>query len=111
VQLHPIAIAAWFGLLITGFNLMPMGQLDGGHVAYSILGPAARPVAIATFVGMLAMGYFFWSGWYTWALFALLTGLAHPQPANDITPLDWGRKFAGLLTFGLFLLLITPRPF
>ncbi len=111
VQLHPIAIAAWFGLLVTGFNLMPMGQLDGGHVAYAILGKAARPLALATFAGLLAMGYFFWSGWYVWAFFALLTGLAHPQPANDITPLDGARKFAGLLTFVLFLLLITPKPF
>jgi membrane-associated protease RseP (regulator of RpoE activity) len=88
-----------------------MGQLDGGHVAYSILGRAARPVAFATFFGLLALGYFFWSGWYTWALFALLTGLGHPEPANDITPLDGFRKFVGWLTLGLFLLLITPRPF
>jgi Zn-dependent protease len=111
VQLHPIAIAAWFGLLVTAFNLMPMGQLDGGHVAYAILGKAARPLAFATFAGLLAMGYFFWSGWYTWAVFALIIGLSHPQPANDITPLDGARKFAGLLTFVLFLLLITPKPF
>ncbi|MBI3761518.1 MAG: site-2 protease family protein [Chloroflexi bacterium] len=111
VQLHPIAIAAWFGLLITGLNLMPMGQLDGGHVAYAVLGNAARPIAFATFFGLLAMGYFFWSGWYTWAIFALITGLGHPEPANDITPLDGGRRFIGLLTLGLFLLLITPKPF
>lgn len=111
VQLHPIAIAAWFGLLVTGFNLMPMGQLDGGHVAYAVLGRAARPIALATFFGLLAMGYLFWSGWYTWAFFALLTGLNHPEPANDITPLDGARRLIGLLTFGLFLLLITPKPF
>jgi membrane-associated protease RseP (regulator of RpoE activity) len=111
VQLHPIAIAAWFGLLITGFNLIPVGQLDGGHVAYAILGRGSRTVAYAAFFGLLAMGYFFWSGWYTWALFALITGLGHPEPANDITPLDGGRKLIGLLTFGLFLLLVTPKPF
>jgi membrane-associated protease RseP (regulator of RpoE activity) len=111
VQLHPIAIAAWFGLLITGFNLMPMGQLDGGHVAYAVLGRAARPIAQATFFGLLAMGYLYWSGWYTWAFFALLTGLNHPEPANDITRLDGARRLFGLLTLGLFLLLITPKPF
>jgi membrane-associated protease RseP (regulator of RpoE activity) len=111
VALHPIAIAAWFGLLVTAFNLLPMGQLDGGHVAYAILGRAARPLAFITFFGMLVMGYFFWSGWYTWAFFALITGLGHPQPANDITPLDGGRRLLGLLTFGLFFLLITVKPF
>ena len=111
VQLHPIAIAAWFGLLITGFNLMPMGQLDGGHVSYAILGRAARPLAFIAFASLLTMGFLFWSGWYTWAFFALLTGLGHPSPANDITPLDRGRKLIGLLALGLFLLLITPRPF
>lgn len=111
VQLHPIAIAAWFGLLVTGFNLMPMGQLDGGHVAYAVLGRAARPLARITFGATLLMGWMFWSGWFTWALFALLSGLGHPEPANDITPLDGGRKFVGLLTLGLFLLIFTPKPF
>jgi membrane-associated protease RseP (regulator of RpoE activity) len=111
VALSPIAIAAWFGLLVTGFNLLPMGQLDGGHVAYAVLGKAARPLALATFVGMLVMGYTVWSGWYTWAFFAFITGLRHAEPLNDITPLDWGRRLIALATLVLFFLLLTPRPF
>ncbi len=111
VQLSPMAIAAWFGLLVTGFNLLPMGQLDGGHVAYAVLGKAARPLALATFVGMLVMGYTVWSGWYTWAFFAFITGLRHAEPLNDITPLGWGRRLIALATLGLFFLLLTPRPF
>jgi membrane-associated protease RseP (regulator of RpoE activity) len=111
VQLSPIAIAAWFGLLVTGFNLLPMGQLDGGHIAYAALGKAARPLAFATFGLLLIMGLTLWGGWLTWAFLALITGLGHAEPLNDITPLDGGRRFLGMLTLGLFFLLITPKPF
>ncbi len=111
VTLSPIALAAWFGLLVTGFNLLPLGQLDGGHIAYAVLGKAARPVSIAAFVGLLVLGYTTWGGWWTWAFLALLTGLGHAEPLNDITPLDGWRKFLGLLTLVLFFLLITPKPF
>ncbi|MGH2522854.1 MAG: site-2 protease family protein [Anaerolineales bacterium] len=111
LQLGPVAIAAWFGLLVTAFNLLPMGQLDGGHIAYAALGKASRPVALASFALMLFMGFTVWSGWLTWAFFALLTGLGHAEPLNDVTPLDWKRQMIGLLTLGLFFLLITPRPF
>ncbi|MFQ6057951.1 MAG: site-2 protease family protein [Anaerolineae bacterium] len=111
VYLHPIAFAAWFGLLITGFNLLPAGQLDGGHVAYALLGRRTREVAVATLLGLVAMGALFWQGWLTWAFLILLTGIGHPAPLNDITPLDPGRRTLGWLTFGLLFLLITPAPF
>lgn len=111
LQLSPMAIAAWFGLLVTGLNLLPMGQLDGGHVTYAMLGRYARPIALVSFAILVVMGLTLWQGWLIWALFALITGLQHPQPLNDITPLDWGRRLVGLLTLGLFILLITPRPF
>ncbi|HKZ69121.1 MAG TPA: site-2 protease family protein [Anaerolineales bacterium] len=111
VALHPIAIAAWFGMLVTGFNLLPMGQLDGGHVAYAVLGKFARPLAYLAFGALILMGFTVWSGWWTWAFLAMLTGLRHAQPLNDITPLDPVRKFVGALTLLWFLLIITPKPF
>jgi membrane-associated protease RseP (regulator of RpoE activity) len=111
VRLSPMAIAAWFGLLVTAINLLPMGQLDGGHVAYAVLGKAARPVAFIAFGALVLLGFTVWSGWLTWAFFALITGLGHAEPLNDVTPLDGGRKLVGALTLGLFFLLITPRPF
>ncbi|MBI2976068.1 MAG: site-2 protease family protein [Chloroflexi bacterium] len=111
VALHPIAIAAWFGILVTGINLLPMGQLDGGHVAYAVLGKYARPLAFAVFGLMVWLGFTVWSGWWTWAFFALITGLRHAEPLNDITPLDPARKFVGLLTLVWFLLIVTPKPF
>ena len=111
LALHPVAIAAWFGLLVTGFNLLPMGQLDGGHVMYALLGRAARPVAWMTFLGLGVLGLTVWSGWLTWAFFALITGLNHAEPLNDVTPLDGARRLLGLLTIGLFFVMITPKPF
>jgi membrane-associated protease RseP (regulator of RpoE activity) len=111
VALSPIAIAAWFGLLVTGFNLLPLGQLDGGHIAYAVLGKAARPLGFATFAILLVLGFTTWNGWWTWAFLALLSGLGHAEPLNDITPLDGTRKFLGVLTGALFFLLITPKPF
>ncbi|MBI3242179.1 MAG: site-2 protease family protein [Chloroflexi bacterium] len=111
VALNPVAIAAWFGMLVTGFNLLPMGQLDGGHVAYAVLGKAARPLAYLTFAGLILAGFRLWSGWWTWAFLAFITGLRHAEPLNDITPLDPARKFVGLLTLIWFFLIITPRPF
>ncbi len=111
LALHPIAIAAWFGLLVTGLNLLPMGQLDGGHIIYALLGKAARPLAWATFIGLGVLGLTVWSGWLTWAFFALLTSLNHAEPLNDVTPLDGVRRWVGLLTVGLFVIIITPKPF
>jgi membrane-associated protease RseP (regulator of RpoE activity) len=111
VALHPIAIAAWFGILVTGFNLLPMGQLDGGHIAYAVLGKAARPIALLTFATLVIMGFTLWSGWLTWAVLALLTGLRNAEPLNDITPLDPVRRFIGALTLIWFILIITPQPF
>jgi len=111
IHLSPMAIAAWFGLLVTAINLLPMGQLDGGHVTYAVLGRLSRPIALVTFAALVILGLTVWEGWLIWALFALITGLQHPQPLNDITPLDWGRRLVGLFTLGLFFLLITPRPF
>ncbi len=110
VALSPVAIAAWFGLLLTAFNLLPLGQLDGGHITYAVLGKYARPVGLAVFALMVVAGLTLWSGWLTYALFALLTGLRHAPPLNDITPLGWGRRLLGLATLVLFFLLITPRP-
>lgn len=108
---HPVAIAAYFGILITGFNLLPAGQLDGGHISYATLGPAARPLALVTFVAMLVMGALFWSGWFVWAFLVLLLGLRHAAPLDDVTPLDLPRKLVGMGALVLFLMTFVPKPF
>jgi membrane-associated protease RseP (regulator of RpoE activity) len=109
--LSPVALAAYFGLLVTGLNLLPIGQLDGGHVAYTLLGRWARPVALATLAGLVFMGLFYWTGWLTWAFLVLLIGIGHPPPLNEVTELDTKRRVLGWLTLALFVLLITPKPF
>ena len=111
VVLHPIALAGWFGVFITAINLIPVSQLDGGHVGYAFFGSAHRFVAVAVFVGMIALGVFS-PYWLMWAvLIFALGGLRHPPPLNDITPLDTKRKLLAILSFVLLLLLSTPYPF
>lgn len=111
IQLHPIAVAAYFGILLTGLNLVPVGQFDGGHVAYAALGRWARPVAIFALIAMVLMGFLLWRGWLLWALLALFSGLRHPAPLNDITPLDPARQVIALGALLLFVLTFVPVPF
>jgi membrane-associated protease RseP (regulator of RpoE activity) len=111
VILHPIALAGWFGIFITFINLIPVSQLDGGHVGYAFFGAAHRFVAILIFLGMLVLGLFSpW--WFLWAVLVFaLGGLRHQPPLNDITPLDRKRKILAIFSFVLLFLLGTPRPF
>ncbi|MCS6844401.1 MAG: site-2 protease family protein [Caldilineales bacterium] len=111
VQLHPVAVAAYFGILLTGLNLVPVGQLDGGHVAYAALGRWAQPVALFSLTAMVFMGLFLWQGWLVWALLALFSGLRRPAPLNDITPLDPARQVVALGALLLFALTFVPVPF
>jgi len=110
ILLHPVAIAAYFGILLTGFNLLPAGQLDGGHIAYALFGPLARPLAVVTLVAMVVMGALFWSGWYIWAALVFFTGLRHAAPLNDVTPLDPARRLVGLGALLLLVLTFVPAP-
>jgi membrane-associated protease RseP (regulator of RpoE activity) len=90
LALHPVYFAAWLGLLITGINLLPIGQLDGGHVAYALFGRAAHHVARGAFLLLIVAGMLLSRTWLIWAMFALFGGLHHPPPLNDIVPL--GRR-------------------
>jgi len=111
VILDPIALAGWFGVFITAINLIPVSQLDGGHVGYAFFGSAHRFVAVLIFVGMLILGLFS-SWWLLWAVLVFaLGGLRHPPPLNDITPLDRKRKILAVFSFALLFVLATPRPF
>jgi membrane-associated protease RseP (regulator of RpoE activity) len=111
VFLHPVALAAWIGLVVTTLNLVPIGQLDGGHVLYALLGRrrahAASRVASA---GLLAAGIFLsWSWMVWWALTRLLVGLGHP-PSLSEAPLDRPRAAIAILSLVLFALTFVPVP-
>ncbi len=108
---HPVFFAAWIGLLLTGINLLPMGQLDGGHVAYALFGQRAYAIAAVAFVTLLLAGLTLSFNWFIWAFFGLLGGLRHPPPANDLSRLGPGRRLIGFLTILLFALIIIPAPF
>ncbi|MBO9308954.1 MAG: site-2 protease family protein [Chloroflexi bacterium] len=111
VARQPVALAAWFGMLLTVLNLLPIGQLDGGHVMYTLFGEGAWTVALITFVGMIFIGLTSFPSLLFFALLAFLTGLRHPPPGDDITPLDNRRKLLGYATIVLFFLIGTATPF
>jgi membrane-associated protease RseP (regulator of RpoE activity) len=111
VMLHPMAFAAWFGLLVTAFNLLPVGQLDGGHVIFTLVGDRIRYVGTLFVAALLVMGIALWQGWFTWAiLIFFLLGVGHPPPLNDITPLNGRRQFLALVTIVVFVLVFVPVP-
>ncbi|MCW5852789.1 MAG: site-2 protease family protein [Anaerolineae bacterium] len=108
---NPLTAVGWFGMLVTAINLLPAGQLDGGHIAYSLLGRWSRPLAVVVFVLLLYLGWQYWQGWFVWAFMLFLTGLSHPAPLNDITELDWARRSVAFGSFLLFLAIISVKPF
>jgi membrane-associated protease RseP (regulator of RpoE activity) len=111
VQLSSVAWGAWIGLLITAINLLPVGQLDGGHVAYALLGRRADYLAYATMLVLLASGIFLGGGtWLVFVILLVLMGPRHPAPFNDVTrlkPIHVALGIVGLITF---VLLFTPQP-
>lgn len=108
IYLHPMARAAWVGILATGWNLLPIGQLDGGHVLYSLVG-SRHTVLTWIFLGILAvLGIFFWRWWLLWVVL-LYFGRRHP-PIFDSRDLGPGRKKLAWLMLLLFVLCFTPAP-
>ena len=109
--LHPIAFSGWIGLLVTCLNLIPVGQLDGGHVAYAVFGFRQRIVARVIMVMLLVLGIAGWSGWLVWAVLLYFMGINHPPVAYDQIPLDRKRKTIGWITLVVFVVTFTPVPF
>ena len=107
---HPMAFAGWFGLLATAFNLFPIGQLDGGHILYAVLGRKKALIAgVAAIALLVLLGIFFWQGWLFWALIATLIGLRHP-PIFEEERLDRKRKVLAAVALLIFILSFTPAP-
>lgn len=110
VNLHPIAEAAWFGLFVTCLNLIPIGQLDGGHVAYALWGERQRTIAFATLPILMMLGYFGWHGWLLWVGLAGLLGFSHPPIPHPESALGPVRTWLGRGTVVLFFLIFPPIP-
>lgn len=107
--LHPTAFAAWVGFLVTALNLLPVGQLDGGHVARALLGARAKYLSWVTVAILVGIGMYYF-GWLLFALLILFLGARHPPPLNDISPLDLKRKGVGVLAFALLVVAFVPIP-
>lgn len=108
--IHPTAFAGWVGLLVTGLNLLPAGQLDGGHIFRAALGESHKYVSMAAVGALLFFGIEF-QGWLVFALLVLVLGTYHPPPLNDITELPTSRKALAVAAFALLLLTFVPVPF
>ena len=112
VILHPLGFAGWIGLLVTSMNLIPVGQLDGGHIAYAMFGRRTRHMSRAVLLGMLALGIWASSMWLMWALILfLLLGMRHPAPLDYDVPLDRRRRILGMCMRAIFVLTFVPVPF
>jgi membrane-associated protease RseP (regulator of RpoE activity) len=110
IMLDPVAMAGWAGILVTFLNLIPAGQLDGGHVLYALFGRNAKKLLLFILIPMLALG-FIWSGWWLWAGLIFFLGRAQAEPLDQITQLDPGRKLMAGVMLVIFLLVLTPVPF
>ena len=112
VFVHPVALAGWVGFFVTALNLFPVGQLDGGRIAYALAGPHHRRISTVTALALVALGIV--TGSPNWLVFAvlvtLLVGFHHVPPLDDVTPLSPGRYALGVFCFVLLVLLIPPVP-
>jgi Zn-dependent protease len=110
IVLHPIALAGWLGLFVTFLNLLPVGQLDGGHVTYAMFGRGHRWISRLFLVVIAFLGFRGWDGWFVWIVLLMIIGLDHPPTYDVVTPLDGRRRLAAWLTVAAFVLTFIPEP-
>ena len=110
VFLHPMAIAAWVGMFATALNLLPGGQLDGGHIVFSLAPRAHKTVSRITIFALLPLAYYCWAGWLVWAILLRLTGMRHPM-ISDWPRIGRGRQWLGVFALLMLVLTLTPTPF
>jgi membrane-associated protease RseP (regulator of RpoE activity) len=110
IYFHPTAIAAWVGMFATALNLLPGGQLDGGHIVFSLAPRAHKMVSRVTILALIPMAFYFWAGWLIWAVLLRISGMRHPMVAEWPGVTGIRRWIAG---FGVVMLILTlaPAPF
>jgi membrane-associated protease RseP (regulator of RpoE activity) len=111
VRLHPLAFAGWLGLFVTALNLLPIGQLDGGHMARAMFGSrtggSISSIALWT---LFLLAVFVWPGLFLWVIIVFFIAGRGAPPLNDMTPISVGRRWIGYATFTILLLIIAPLP-
>jgi membrane-associated protease RseP (regulator of RpoE activity) len=112
VVLHPVAFAGWIGFFVTALNLLPVGQLDGGHIAYALLGERHTNLSKILIGVMAVLGIFLWEGWAILAfILVIFIGFRHPPIIYSEIPLDPRRNILGKIALIIFILTFTPMPF
>jgi hypothetical protein len=109
LSLHPLALAGWVGIFVTSINLLPAGQLDGGHVFRALFGDRIRFVSYGTVIILFGLGIFY-TGWLFFGILILLLGVRHPPPLNDVSPLSGGRYAAGALVVAILVTGFVVQP-
>lgn len=110
VYLHSVALAGWIGFFVTSLNLIPIGQLDGGHILYALIGEKHAMFSKLLVGVMFIMGFLFWEGWIIWSVLLIVLGFRHPPIVYSELPLDPGRKIIGWISLAIFVLTFTPIP-
>jgi membrane-associated protease RseP (regulator of RpoE activity) len=110
IYLHPVAFAGWIGFFITCLNLLPIGQLDGGHIIYGILDMFHRRISIIIVLMLIILGIITWHGWLVWAILVSIIGIGHPPVLDSHIPLDRKRRSIAFLTMVIFILTFIPTP-
>jgi len=114
LNLHPMAFAAWFGLLATALNLFPIGQLDGGHISYAVLGSRVSTYVTFSTVAVAMLLAWFASSWIMWTaltvVMLIVFGPRHPRVFDEEVPLDRSRLLLALFALLMFVLCFTPAP-
>ncbi len=111
LAIGPVGFAGWIGLLVTSLNLLPMGQLDGGHIGYALFGRKQRFISMAVVFSLFFFGIIGWPGWFVWAILGVLLGLWHPPILDEDYPLDFKHRLVGWGSIALFILTFMPVPF
>ncbi|HEX8817609.1 MAG TPA: site-2 protease family protein [Terriglobales bacterium] len=109
VALHPTAIAAWVGMFATALNLLPGGQLDGGHIVFALAPRAHRTVSTLTIIALLPLAYYCWLGWLVWAVLLRISGMRHPM-VPEWPGITGFRRWLALLALIMLILTLTPAP-
>ena len=108
--LHPVGRAAWVGLFATALNLLPAGQLDGGHILYTLASVRHRLISLCVALALVPMSYL-WMGWALWAVLLLAIGFRHPPLIDRWEPLDRRRRILAGVALAIFILCFMPSPF
>jgi membrane-associated protease RseP (regulator of RpoE activity) len=110
IYFHPTAIAAWVGMFATALNLLPGGQLDGGHIVFSLAPRAHRWVSRLTILALILAALYFWAGWLLWSILLRVSGMRHPMVA-EWPGVSGGRRRLAVFALLMLVLTLTPAPF